>query len=328
MRTIAIVVSASLLAGTSSAAAQASPALADAQNMRVVLLGTQGGPTFNAQRLGISTLVLAGSERLLFDAGRGTTTGMARVGINPADVTKIFLTHLHSDHVISLPELLISPWASEGRTEPLHVWGPKGTRSMMKNFQQALAFDIHVRRDVDEKFPASGVRVVSTDIREGVVYASGGVTVTAFLVDHGPVKPAYGYRVDFRGRSVVLSGDTTPSDNLVKFAAGVDVLIHEVGRYKQDPQLLGPPDELLPNSRRTQRQAMTIAKHHTDGVEVGAVLARVKPRLAVFSHYNVDPQATLPLVRQHYAGPVEFGEDSMTIEIGATIDVRRRAASP
>ncbi|MCR4374079.1 MAG: MBL fold metallo-hydrolase [Acidobacteria bacterium] len=83
--------------------------------MRVILLGTQGGPTFNAQRLGISTLVLAGSERLLFDAGRGVATGMARVAINLADVTKVFLTHLHSDHVISLPELLISPWASQGR---------------------------------------------------------------------------------------------------------------------------------------------------------------------------------------------------------------------
>jgi ribonuclease Z len=199
---------------------------------------------------------------------------------------------------------------------------------MMQRFQEALSFDIHVRRDVDEKIPDEGVRVVSIDIAEGVVYESGGVTVTAFLVDHGPVRPAYGYRVDYRGHSVVLSGDTKPSDNLVKFAAGVDVLIHELGRYKQDPLLLGPPDELLPNSRQTRRQAMTIAAHHTDGVEVGAVLARVKPRLAVFSHYNVDPRSTLSLVRQHYAGPVEFGEDSMIIEIGPTIAVRRRAETP
>jgi len=319
VRTIAILVSAALLGGT--------PTSGVGQNMRVVLLGTQGGPTFNAQRLGISTLVLAGSERLLFDAGRGTTTGMARVGINPAEVTKVFLTHLHSDHVISLPELLAYPWA-QGRDVPLSVWGPTGTRSMMQKFEEALAFDIHVRRDVDEKLAADGVRVVATDISEGVVYQSGGVTVTAFLVDHGPVQPAYGYRVDFQGHSVVLSGDTKPSDNLVKFAKGVDVLIHELGRYKEDPLLSGPPDELLPNSRQTRRQAIRIAAHHTDGVEVGAVLDRVKPKLAVFSHYNVDPQSTLPLVRRHYAGPVEFGEDSMTIEIGETVDVRRRAAKP
>jgi ribonuclease Z len=89
-------------------------------NMRVVLLGTQGGPTFDAQRLGVSTLIEAGLERLLFDAGRSLTTGMARMAINPADVTKVFLTHLHSDHIVSLPELYLFPWAS-GRQTPLQV---------------------------------------------------------------------------------------------------------------------------------------------------------------------------------------------------------------
>ena len=326
MRTIVIVLSALALALPVSIGGQGSQPVGGEQNMRVVLLGTQGGPTFNPQRLGISTLVQAGSERLLFDAGRGTTTGMARVAINPADVTKIFLTHLHSDHVISLPELLVFPWASQGRNVPLRVWGPSGTRSMMRKFQEALAFDIHVRRDVDERFPAEGVRVVATDIKEGVIYESNGVTVTAFLVDHGPVKPAYGYRIDFRGHSVALSGDTTPSDNLVKFAAGVDLLVHEIGRIKEDPLLSGPPGDLLPNSRQTRQQVKTIAAHHTDGVEVGRVLDRVKPKLAVFSHYNADAAATLLLVRRNYAGPVEFGEDSMTIEVGSQVEVRRLAA--
>jgi ribonuclease Z len=325
------VVSALALAGWSRTEAQGSRASegpGTAPTMRVVLLGTQGGPTFDAQRLGISTLVVAGSERLLFDAGRGVTTGLVRSGIRPADVTKVFLTHLHSDHVISLPELLISPWASQGRSVPLSVWGPAGTRSMMQHFQEAPAFDIHVRRDLDEKFPANGVRVVATEIKEGVVYTSGGVTVTAFLVDHGPVRPAYGYRVDYRGHSVVLSGDTAPSDNLVKAAQGADVVIHELGGYKQDPMLSGPADEVLPNSHLSRRQLTTIAAHHTDGVEVGEVLERIKPKLAVFSHYNADPQSTLSLIRRHYAGRVEFGEESMTIDIGSTVELRRRAAPP
>jgi ribonuclease Z len=291
--------------------------------MRIILLGTQGGPTFSAQRIGIGTLVLAGDERLLFDAGRAITTGMSRAAVNPADVTRVFITHLHSDHVISLPELMISPWASQGRKVPLEVWGPEGTRAMMQKFEEALAFDIHVRRDVDEKFPADGVRIIANDIRQGTVYESNGVKVTAFLVDHGPVKPAYGYRVDFNGRSVAISGDTGPSQNLVKFTSGVDLLIHDVTRWKQDPQLSGPPDELLPNSRITRRQAKTIADHHTDGAEVGKVLAQVKPRLAVFSHYNVDPKATLPLVRQEYDGRVEFGEDLMAIDIGAEVSINR-----
>ena len=284
----------------------------DDPNLKVVLLGTAGGPVSNARRMGISTLVLAGREKFLFDCGRGLTTAMATLEINPVDVTKVFLTHLHSDHVVALPELYLFPWA-QGRNTALQVWGPNGTRSMMKHLEDAFAFDIHIRRDVDEKFSAEGIKVSTTDIREGVVYEANGVKITAFLVDHGPVKPAFGYRVDYRGHSVVMSGDTKPSDNLVKFSQGVDVLIHELGRSKQDPNLVG--------------QARNIANHHTDGTEAGRLFQRVKPKLAVFSHYNVIPVPTLALVRESYAGPVEFAEDLMTIEIGDTITVHRFARS-
>ena len=321
-RFVAILLTSVALSAGAWIKAQGPPPSAGDPNMQVILLGTAGGPNLNAQRLGISTLVVAGPERLLFDAGRSLTTGMARLAVSPADVSKIFLTHLHSDHVISLPELLLFPWA-EGRKTPLEVWGPTGTRSMMQKLREAFAFDIHIRN----AFPADGVRVVATDIREGVVYDSNGVKVTAFLVDHGPVKPAFGYRIDFRGHSVAISGDTKPSENLVKFASGVDLIIHEVARWKQDPVLKGPPDEFLPNSRRTRRLAIAIAEQHTDGAEAGKVFDRVKPKLAIFSHYGVDPQATLPLVRQNYSGPVEFGEDLMTIEIGSEVRVRRFTAT-
>jgi ribonuclease Z len=235
----------------------------------------------------------------------------------------VFLTHLHSDHIVSLPELLLFPWASQGRAAPLQVWGPTGTRAMMERLQEAFEFDIHVRRDVDERFSPEGIKVEATDIREGVVYESNGVKVTAFLVDHAPIEPAFGFRVDYRGRSVALSGDTKPSDNLVKVSQGVDVLVHEVGNWKQDPNLAGPPDDRFPGSAQTRRQVQTIRNHHTDGAEAGSIFERVKPRLAVFSHYNVDPATTLRLVRQIYTGPVEFGEDLMTIDIGNTIAVRR-----
>ena len=292
-------------------------------SLRVILLGTAAGPTFSAQRLGISTLILAGPEKLLFDCGRGLTTGMAAMAINPADVTKVFLTHLHSDHIVSLPELNLFSWASQGRNKPLQVWGPDGTRSMFNHLQEAFAFDIHIRRDVDEKHSAEGIKVLATDIREGVVHEANGVKVTAFLVDHGPAKPAFGFRVDYHGHSVAISGDTKPSDNLVRFSQGVDVLIHEVARSKADPALAGPPDELLPGTRLTRGQWKTIAEYHTDGTEAGQVFQRTKPKLAVFSHYNGQSAATLALVRQNYAGPVEFGEDLMTIEVGDSVSVRR-----
>jgi ribonuclease Z len=111
---------------------------------------------------------------------------------------------------------------------PLEVWGPEGTREMMTHLEQAFAFDIHMRRDVDEKAPADGIKIVSHDIAEGVVFDERGIKVTAFLVDHRPVTPAFDYRVDYQGHSVVLSGDTRASENLMRFARGTDVLVHEV----------------------------------------------------------------------------------------------------
>ena len=292
----------------------------------MILLGTGAGPTPNPQRFGISTLVVAGDEKLLFDCGRAATIRMAQMGMLLGEVDKLFVTHLHSDHVISIPDLYLTGWASQGRVVPLRVWGPAGTRDMMTHLQKAFAFDIHVRRDVDELFPADGIKTVAVDIREGVVYEEGGVKVTAFLVDHGPVKPAFGYRVDYRGHSVTLSGDTKPSDNLVNFSQGVDLLIHEVGPPKTET-IEGPPDEMVRRSGPlfsivTREQRWKAAHHHTDGVEAGKIFARVKPRLVVFSHGGTDPDV-LPLVRQHYDGPVEIGEDMMTIDIGDKIDVRR-----
>jgi ribonuclease Z len=292
-------------------------------NFKVILLGTAGGPTINPERLGISTLVVAGQEQLLFDAGRGLTFGLARLSIPASTVTKVFLTHLHSDHIVSIPELYLFPWASQGRKTPLQIWGPEGTAAMAEKLKDAFAFDIHIRRDVDEKFSADGAAIVATDVGEGIVYEASGVKVTAFLVDHGPVKPAFGYRVDYAGHSVVISGDTKPNDNLVKFARGADVLIHEVGRSKSDPALIGPADESLPGiGGVTRGQARTIADHHTDAAEASRVFQQINPRLVVFSHANASPVDTLATVRREYAGRVEFGSDLMTIEVANDITVR------
>ena len=298
-------------------------AIAPDGDLHVVLLGTAGGPTINAQRQGIGTLVMAGPETLLFDAGRSVTTSLARLAIDPARVTRLFLTHLHSDHVISLPELWLFPWASSGRKAPLEVWGPRGTRSLVDHLRAAFAFDVHVRRDVDEKLSPEGVRLVANDIREGLVYEANGVRVTAFAVDHGPVKPAFGYRVDYHGHSVAMSGDTRPSDNLIKYSQDVDVLIHELGRSKTDPAFVGPPDEPLPGGGgNTRRQTRIIAEHHTDAAEAARVFQRVNARLTVFSHANVPAAATLGVVREVYAGRVEYGADLMRIDIGDEVTIR------
>ena len=284
---------------------------APSESLKVVLLGTGVGPPVSLQQYGPSTLIEAGGKRLLFDCGRGATLRLAEAGVPIRTINRVFLTHLHSDHIVQLPDLFLTGWVGQpGRQVPLEVWGPEGTVAMMTALEQAFAFDIHVRRDVDEKLSAAAISVRSHDITEGVVFDEDGVKVTAFLVDHGPVAPAFGFRVDYRGHSVALSGDTRPSENLAKFAAGVDVLIHEA------------VDPVAARARATDPVIVErVIAHHTTGVQAGEIFTRVKPRLAVYSHAPAT-EALLAQTRTTYAGPLEGAEDLLTIEIGDEIVVQ------
>ncbi len=289
-----------------------------AQTFKVTLLGT-GNPRPVMSRFGPSILVEAGKEKLLFDCGRGATQRLYQLNIPFEEVTGLFLTHLHSDHTVGIPDLWLTGWVM-GRDTPLPVWGPVGTKAMMEHLQEAYAFDIHIRRDVDTKLPGAGAMVVAKDIEEGVVYERSGVKVTAFLVDHGEIKPAFGYRVDYGGHSVTLSGDTRPSENLVKFAQGTDVLIHEV---------IDPAASAETASTDTLEQRKKIIEHHTTPEQAGIIFARVKPKLAVYSHIvPPDVPEVIPHTRKTYAGPLEVGEDLMSIEIGDKIEVRHPAPNP
>jgi ribonuclease Z len=283
--------------------------------IKVTLLGTAAGPLIRLNRYQTTTLVEANGEKLLFDCGRGVLFRMLEAGVAPESVTKVFLTHLHSDHIVSLPDLLLTPWASRNpRLVPLEVWGPAGTIDMMDNLQKAFAFDIHIRRDVDEKFAPEGIKVVSHDVQQGIVYEKNGVKVTAFLVDHGPVKPAYGYRVDYAGHSVALSGDTRPSENLVKFSKGVDVMIHETF----DPETFRKIQSNL-----TAAQKESIIAHHTTPEQAGEIFTKIGPRLAVFSHSDGSP-ILVTKARKTFAGRLEMGDDLMVIDIGTTVEVHRK----
>ncbi|RPI05165.1 MAG: MBL fold metallo-hydrolase [Ignavibacteriae bacterium] len=288
-----------------------------AQSIKVTLLGT-GTPKLSFERFGPSTLVEAGTEKLLFDCGRGSTLRMQQLGLRPRDVTSMFLTHLHSDHIVGIPDQWLTGWQGE-RTEPFRIWGPTGTKEMMHNLEKAYQVDIHFRIDYGNR-DSKGGTVLAEDITEGVVYEKDGVKVTAFLVDHGPVvKPALGYRIDYQGRSVAISGDTRFCENLIKFSKGVDLLVHEVVAAKE---------ELINKSEAVRR----IIAYHTTPEEAGRVFDRVKPKLAVYSHIalpstpaidEVTEQDLITRTRKTYAGPLEVGEDLMTIEVGDKIEVRR-----
>ncbi len=292
------------------------PMSTQAQNLTVILLGT-GNPIPSLERFGPSTLVEAGAETLLFDCGRGVAQRLWQLQ-RPLRVTAVFLTHLHSDHIVGIPDLWLTGWLPAPSTEPFRLWGPTGTKEMMANLEKAYQADIRIRIE-DEKLPSQGVAVLAEDITEGVVYEKNGVKVTAFDVDHGLVKPALGYRIDYGGRSVVISGDTRFSENLIRFATGTDVVVHEVAAAKE---------ELLSKSERVRR----VMGHHTTPEEAGTVFARVKPKLAVYTHiglFTIAPisaptiEDLIALTRKTYAGPLEVGEDLLTIKVGDTVEVQR-----
>jgi ribonuclease Z len=197
--------------------------------LRVTLLGT-GNPRPSMTRFGPSILVEAGTKRILVDAGRGATQRLFSLGDGRlTGIDLVLLTHLHSDHVVDLPDLWLTGWLF-GRARPFSVKGPDGTASLMAHLEKAFEFDVKTRRDLDERLPGAGAVIDAKDIPPEATVEISGVKVTAFAVDHGPVKPAYGYRIDYAGKSVVLSGDTRYSENLVSHAKGCDVLVHEVER--------------------------------------------------------------------------------------------------
>ncbi len=278
---------------------------------KIVLLGTGVGPPINLEQFGAATLIEAGGMRLLFDCGRGATLRLAQVGVPHGSINRLFLTHLHSDHVIQIPDLLLTGWVGGGRRSPLEVWGPSGTSDMMSHLQQAFGFDIHMRRDIDEHAAPQGITVISHDIEPGVIFEREGVKVTAFLVDHSPVKPAYGFRIDYHDRAVVLSGDTRISENLIRHARDVDVLVHEVLDAETVRAWFPTNPEL----------AAAIHAKHTTPEQAGEVFARVKPKLAVYSHAPASARI-ITETRKSYAGPLQGAEDLLTIEIGETIEMR------
>lgn len=283
-----------------------------AQEIKVTLLGT-GSPAPAMNRFGPSILVEAGPDKFLFDAGRGAYQRLTQAKVRWQDIDAVFFTHLHSDHVVGFPDLWLSGWlVGPGRNRELQVWGPRGTAKMMRHLRQAYAFDIGFRES-DDHAAAAGIVIRADDIGPGVIFDKHGVKVTAFEVDHFPVKPAYGYRIDFQGRSVVLSGDTRFSENLIRHAQGVDLLVHEVASPASF-QRAGI------NPSRTR----SVIEHHITPERAGEVFARTQPRLAVYSHI-VQPDATdaelLEPTRKTYPGAVVVGEDLMVIDVGEAIEV-------
>jgi ribonuclease Z len=293
------------------------------ERFRVTLLGT-GVPIPSPDRFGPATLIEAGDQKILIDAGRGAAIRLYQLNIPLGRVDALLLTHFHSDHTSGIPDIWLTGWLQSHfgtRTKPFHVIGPFGVKALMENLQRAYAMDIKIRI-ADEKLSPEGVAVTVEEFgHDGIVYEKSGVRIIAFEVDHGDViKPAYGYRVDYGGRSVVVSGDTRVHPNVIKHGAGVDLLIHEVAVAR--PELM------------TEPFVQRIIGHHTTPQQAGRVFAHTKPKLAVFTHLvllaseqvaAVTVDELIAETRRTYDGPLQIGEDLMSFDISERIDVHKPA---
>lgn len=205
-------------------------------------LAGNGAPMPDSQRVGISTLVIAGEHQFIVDSGPGSTLSLELMQVPLEETTAVLLTHFHSDHIGDLGELMLKIWTYGARTEPVPVMGPEGVDSVVNGFNQAYSLDSEYRyaHHGDAVAPAGG-EGGRAEIIDGfgadeslVVYEADGVTVTAFLVDHRPVEPALGFRFEYGGRSVVVSGDTLPDETLMEQSQGVDLLVHDA----MNPEML------------------------------------------------------------------------------------------
>ena len=291
------------------------------EDFRVTLLGT-GVPIPSPERFGPSTLVEAGDQKFLIDAGRGATIRLYQLNIPIGRIDVQLLTHYHSDHVSCLPDVWLTGWLESHfgtRKAPYKVIGPTGAKRLMENLERAYADDIKIRV-ADEKLPLSGIATDVTEFnRDGPVFEKNGVKVIGFEVDHGDViKPCYGYRIEYAGRVAVFSSDTRYNENVIKYGKGADVLVHEVAMAR--PELM------------TEAYVQRIIGHHTTPYDCGRVFAQTRPKLAAFTHIvqlanlQVPPPTVDELkaeVRRSYDGPFVVGEDLMSFEIGETVTVKR-----
>ena len=271
-------------------------------SLSLILLGT-GMPRPDPLHAGPATAVLAGDEWFLIDSGRGVTMRIAATSLKYDAMRAVFITHLHSDHTADLPDLFVTSWMFGRKTTPLPLYGPAGIGKLSDAMLQFFDYDIHIRRDLVERLPAAGATIGTHIVREGVVYQDSNVRVTAFLEEHPPVEPAYGYRFDAAGKSIVISGDTRPNANLVRFAKNADILVHEA--YL--PEWFDRVD--------TPEVAAKLKAYHSTPEEAGATATSAGAKTLVLTH--LVPAGQEETFRQRAAktfrGTIIVGRDLMTV---------------
>jgi ribonuclease Z len=275
---------------------------------QLILLGT-GTPNADPERSGPSLAIVVGSNSYIVDFGPGVVRRASALSkqwggkieaLNANNLKLAFLTHLHSDHTAGYADLILTPWVL-GRNIPLEVYGPKGLTQMTEDLLEAYRSDISYRLDGLEPANALGWQVNTHEITEGVVFQDDLIEVTAFKINHGSWDNAFGYRFVTPDKTIVISGDTRPSQNLIRYSEGADILVHEV--YSQ-----------AGFDKKTEVWKKYHASHHTSTFELGEIAKKTKPGLLVLHHilfWGATEEELLDEISQIYDGLVSVGSDMM-----------------
>jgi ribonuclease Z len=273
--------------------------------LQVTLLGT-GCPPPNPRRRGPATLLQHGGQRLLVDAGSGVAVQLQQAEVRTVELSHVLLTHLHSDHVIDLGHLVLTRWIV-GHNVPLTVLGPTGTAAHVERLLALWDWDVAVRRaHMHDREPP---RVVVREIGTGVVHQAGGLTVTAFEVEHEPVRPALGFHAEAGGRRVVISGDTRPCAAVVHHARAADLLIHECTEMATTQWVPGSGWPSL------EAKIRDLASYHTGPDQVGQVAAEAGVATLALTHLmpGSRPEDLAARAARHFAGRIVVGEDLLKL---------------
>ncbi|MFD0681595.1 MULTISPECIES: MBL fold metallo-hydrolase [unclassified Paenibacillus] len=292
------------------------------ENLKVILLGT-GTPRSFVGRSKSGAIVLAGNKTFLVDCGAGVVDRMIQAGVMPQRISDVLFTHHHSDHNSGFFDVFISSWRThvnaervfEGRKVPMSVYGPTTTKEIIGKMRESFDFDVNLRVNYNKSTDV-GANIEYFESNEGVVYDCDGIKITAFEVDHRPVKPAIAFKFEYNGKAVVISGDTIPVDNMVKYSQGIDLLIHE--SYNK-PWL----DALIEKFPEQTVGLSNPAKYHTTTLEAAEIARAADVKHLVLTHHIPAPQETeeaeaayIEGMNEIYSGKITMARDLVEFDLG------------